>query len=137
MGSASPAPCRALTSSKERGKGSRVCHAWAALFGIQGRLVPLFLQRTAPPLMRITWPVMNFAAGDASQRAAAATSCGVPQRPRGVSRKTRCCHFEEAPSPHAVLIHPGARQLTRTDGASESARLLVNAITAALLAPKS
>src|SRR5262245_40012886 len=28
------------------------------------------LQRMAPPLMRSTWPVINAAAGDASQRAA-------------------------------------------------------------------
>src|SRR5436309_3415938 len=88
-------------------------------------------QRTAPPLTRITWPVMNRAAGDASQRAAAATSCGVPQRPKGVSRSTRCCHADDAPSPHAVLIHPGAKQFTRT-GASDKARLLLKAITAAL-----
>src|SRR5262249_59511967 len=75
-------------------------------------------QRTAPPLMRTTCPVRYPAAGETSQRAAAATSSGVPQRPSGVSRRTRSCQGAEAPFPHAVLIHPGARQLTRTSGAS-------------------
>ena len=41
----------------------------------------------------------------------------------------------EACSPHAVLIQPGARQLTRTSGASERAKLRVNAATAPFTAP--
>src|SRR6266542_4169467 len=98
---------------------------------------PHAAHRTAPPLTRITCPVRYAAAGETNQRAAAATSSGVPQRPSGVSRSTRSCHPPDAPAPHAVLIHPGARQLTRTSGASVRARLLVKAITAALVAPNS
>src|SRR5688572_18578287 len=68
--------------------------------------------RTAPPFTRIICPVMNDAAGDTSQRAAFATSSGVPQRSSGVSRRTRSCQLAEACSPQAVLIQPGARQFT-------------------------
>ena len=83
-----------------------------------------------PPLTRITWPVMKAAAGETSQRATAATSSGVPHRPKGVSRCTRSCQRSEALAPQAVRIQPGARQLTRTSGARVKARLLLNAMTA-------
>src|SRR4051794_25646272 len=43
---------------------------------------------TTPPLMLMAWPVMNDAAGEASQSAAAATSSGRPQRPSGVDSAT-------------------------------------------------
>src|SRR5262249_2870881 len=92
---------------------------------------------TAPPLTRITCPVINEAAGDANQQAAAATSGGVPQRPNGVSLTTRSCQVFDAESPHIVLIQPRAMQLTRTSGAIDFAKLLVNAITALLLTAKS
>src|SRR5205823_418464 len=93
--------------------------------------------RTVPPFTRITCPVINAAAGDASQTATAATSSGVPQRPSGVSRRTPSCHTADAFSPHAVFTHPGAMQLTRTAGARLAARLRVNAMTAPLAAPNS
>src|SRR5947209_5656919 len=70
----------------------------------------------APPFPRPTWPVRYRAAGDASQRAAAATSSGRPQRRKGVSRRTRSCHASDAPAPQDVRIQPGARQWTRTSG---------------------
>lgn len=41
------------------------------------------------------------------------------------------------PIPQAVLIQPGATQLTRTFGASDLARLRVNAITAPFVAENS
>ena len=75
-------------------------------------------QRTAPPLTRI-----DLAGEERSRRTdeeagdAAATSSGVPQRARGVSRRTRSCQVSRACSPQAVLIQPGAMALTRTAGA--------------------
>ena len=52
---------------------------------------PLSGYRTAPPLTRTIWPVRNAAAGPTRKRATRATSSGVPQRARGVSRRTRSC----------------------------------------------
>ena len=82
-------------------------------------------------------PVRNSAAGLTRKQATRATSSGVPQRARGVSRRTRSCQASEAVSPHEVLIQPGARALTRTSGARLSARLRVKARTAPLVAAKS
>ena len=77
----------------------------------------------------MTWPVMNAASGESSQRTVAATSAGSPHRPRRLSRTARRCQASLARSPQAVRIHPGATQLTRTAGASEHARLFVNAMS--------
>src|SRR6478672_6854733 len=82
-----------------------------------------------PPLTFTICPVMNSAAGEERKRAARATSSGVPQRPARDSRLARSCQCWEAFSPQAVLIQPGARQLTRTPGASDCARLFVKLIT--------
>src|SRR5690606_1447079 len=78
---------------------------------------------TAPPFARTVCPVMKAAAGERRKRASRATSSGVPQRPRGVSRIARASHSGGALSPHAVRIQPGARQFTRTVGARLRARL--------------
>ena len=50
---------------------------------------------------------------------------------------TRSCQGADADSPHAVLIQPGARALTRTSGARLRARLLVNARIAPFVAANS
>src|SRR5262249_17450898 len=93
--------------------------------------------RTLPPLILMTCPVINSAAGDTSQRATLATSSGLPQ-PRSRDPATaRFCQASEAFSPQAVLIQPGAKQFTRTSGARLLARLLVKAMTAPLAAAKS
>src|SRR5436190_12975924 len=83
-----------------------------------------------PPLIGIICPVMKSAAGEAKNTAAWATSSGVPQRPLSDCRAACSCQYSEACSAHAVRIQPGARQFTRTSGASDCARLRVNAITA-------
>src|SRR3954471_6930433 len=80
---------------------------------------------TRPPLTLIVCPAMNAAAGDARYTAAAATSAGVPQRPSGVDSATERRNSASACSPNAVSIQPGHRTLTRTDGASARARLLL------------
>src|SRR5580704_18154899 len=77
---------------------------------------------------------MNEADGEAKNRTTAATSSGVPQRANSDSFFARTCQYDEAPSAHLVLIHPGATQLTRTSGANDRARLLENAITAPFMA---
>ena len=69
-------------------------------------------------------PVMNLAAGETRNRATCATSSGVPQRRKSDSWQARRCQYSDASSPQAVRIQPGARQLTRTWGASDRARLL-------------
>ena len=82
-------------------------------------------------------PSPDFSEAYEIQRTVAATSCGRPQRNSGVSRSTRSCQRSDAASPQAVRIQPGATQLTRTCGARLSARLLLNAMTADLVAPNS
>ena len=64
-------------------------------------------------------PVMKSAAGETRNRAARATSSGVPHRLRRHSRAARLCQYSEARAPQAVLIQPGARQFTRTSGARD------------------
>src|SRR5437016_5337490 len=84
----------------------------------------------SPPLTGKVQPVMNEAASEARNRAAAATSSGLPHRASSDSRCARSCQACEALLPQLVLIQPGAIQLTRTSGASDLARLLEYAITA-------
>src|SRR5436190_1897192 len=90
-----------------------------------------------PPLTGRICPVMNEAAGDTRNRTAWATSSGIPQRASSDSWRARSCQVCEACDPQAVLIQPGATQLTRTWGASDRARLLENAIMAPLVAANS
>src|SRR4051794_15310694 len=92
---------------------------------------------TTPPLTLMGCPVMKDAAGEARYTAAAATSAGVPQRCSGVESATERRKSSSACSPNAVSIHPGQRTLTRTDGASARARLLLNDSTPPLTALKS
>src|SRR3954447_5702408 len=80
---------------------------------------------TRPPLTLMACPVMNAAAGEARYAAAAATSAGVPQRRSGVDSATERRSSASACCPNAVSIQPGHRTLTRTDGASARARLLL------------
>src|SRR5262245_34103237 len=100
-----------------------------------------FPYRTAPPLALMTWPVMYAAWSLARNRASRATSSGVPQRARGVSRMTRSCHTADACSPHAVRIQPGAMQFTRTVGArltaSDREKLMMALFAAANNSPLS
>jgi hypothetical protein len=96
---------------------------------------PLFSGYCAvyPPSTMMSWPVVNAASGELSQRTALAISSGVPMRPAGVyvaipaSPKVR--------SNISVWIGPGETLLTRTPClANFSAAVLVRPMTANLLA---
>src|SRR3954469_13992280 len=92
---------------------------------------------TTPPLILRACPVTKAAAGEARYTAAVATSAGAPQRPSGVASATDLRKSASACSPNAVSIQPGHSTLTRTDGASARARLLLKASTPPLTALKS
>lgn len=92
-----------------------------------------------PPSTMMSWPVVNAAPGELSQRTALAISSGVPMRPTGVF-VTYVFFISVSPSPKArsnisVWIRPGDTLLTRTPcPANSSAADLVRPMTANLLA---
>src|SRR6188472_596941 len=61
---------------------------------------------TTPPLTLTAWPVTNAASGEARYSAAAATSCGRPQRPSGVDAAIERRNSSSASRANAVSIQP-------------------------------
>ncbi len=93
---------------------------------------PLAMHR-APPSITSVWPVIQEAASEHRNRAAAAMSSGPPRRPRGSRRAIASSPRSHKARAKSVLTNPGASALTRTPGPSSPASCRVRWMTAALV----
>ena len=88
---------------------------------------------SAPPSITITSPVTHEAASLARKSAARAMSSGSPSRFSGTCDATASSAGSHRARAKSVFTSPGAMALTRTFGASSTARCLVRWMSAALV----